>query len=212
MGDVIIKFLSTNGSLARLITEDEKRIVKKDEATEYFLTTFLDDEVYKYGMTMIRGLNKKYKFIISDKDDNRVIIENVDENDPCFPALEHAATIKVDKRKRAKGLATLAALATAGVLYFKVGTYPEPVDPDKGATTEGHNYKEDYKEMEKYYRKLIKGEISPAEVFVFEDIVNYYMNNNSNLAEEDVAFIRRCNSEIIDYNLRIGNVSKPYTR
>ena len=213
MEDVTVRFLGKNVKGCKLMTEDEKMYVDKKTATEYFLTTFLDNDVYKYGMTMIKGLNKKYKFIISDKYDDRVTIENVDELDPCFPLLANAATTKINKISELKAVVTLASLAMAGALYLKADQIGNPGLPktNEEITVEAHNYSEDYDLMRKYYNRLMIGEISPAEVFVFDDLVNYYVDKD-NLAEDDAALMRRYKFELEDYKSRMVNITKPYTR
>jgi len=207
MEDVKVRFLGKSVKGCFLITEDEKRYVDKKAATEYFLTTFLDNDVYKYGMTMIKGLNKKYKFIISDKYDDRIVIENVDELDPCFPLLAHAATMKISRANEIKATVAIASFAALGFLYFKAGEI-DYQKPSIGIETEAHNYQEDYDLMRKYYNRLLKGEISAAEVFVFDDLVEYYIDKD-NLAEDDAALMRRYKFELNDYKSRMVNVVKP---
>ena len=211
-----VKILGDNINSSIYRNKRRRFIVDKNEQTEEFINRFLDDEIYRYGMKQVKGVNNKFKFVIHDRNGNSQVIENVGINDPCFPKLNYASTIKIDIKRRIKGAIILASLATVFTFAIKgddmiMPNRNEPINLEDAITKDVRNYKIDYEQMRRYYIKLIKSEITNPELMDFLEIVNYYLDRG-NLSEEDEMVFKRYKYEIEAYSITISTIVNEYRK
>ena len=205
MEDVRIKFLGTNSPRAFVKYGDKKgSFENRDSIKLEYLYSYLNEGA-KNGLQEIRGLDKNYKFIITNGE-NKVTIENVTKEDEDFKWLDSLATVKVNMHKKVAKYAAMVALATS-LTITGIKAFPSIREGIRIAQDEHEQYNQDYNQVANYYYKLLDRNISSSELVMFEDLTLECLDKY-NMSDEDRMFFNNCLEQISDY--KEFNSNKPF--